>query len=59
MDEKIGRMLKEGWTTVPHKSPQADRDLGGSTLLARNGEYVWVGASGQPSPATAADVEKW
>jgi len=57
--EKIGQMLKEGWTAVPHKSPQADRALGGSTLLARNGEYVWVGASGQPSPATAADVEKW
>jgi hypothetical protein len=57
--EKIEQMLKDGWTTVPRKSSDANRTLGGPNLLTRNGEYVWVGASGQPSPAKAADVGKW
>jgi hypothetical protein len=57
--EKIGQMLKDGWTTVPRKSSDTNRTVGGPTLLVRNGEHVWVGASGEPAPATAADVQKW
>ena len=57
--EKIELMLKDGWTTVGRKPSDTNRTLGGPTLLSRNGEYVWVGADGQPRPATADDVSRW